>query len=75
MFCTWQDTKPLGASWNRDLSPGFRSRARTNIRQDDNSLKFNLEIYDFSCEDQGLYSCEMTGDNIATSATRLILKG
>lgn len=75
LLCTLKDTKPLGASWNRDLDPGFRSRVRTNIRQDENSLKFNLEIYDFSCGDKGLYSCEMTGDHSATSLTRLVLEG
>lgn len=69
-----EDTKPLGASWNNDLEPSFRNRARTNIRQDENDLKFNLEIYDFNCGDRGLYSCEMIGDNSASSQTRLVLK-
>lgn len=68
-----EDTKPLGASWNDNLDPGFRSRARTNIRQDENGLKFNLEIYNFGCDDRGLYSCEMIGDISATSLTKLVL--
>lgn len=61
--------------WENGISDNFRKRARTSVFVDISTVDFSLSINDFSCNDTGIYLCEVTAANSARNTTNLTITG
>lgn len=59
--------------WEGIRDDNFRTRVRTSVYVDVTSVDFTLSIHEFSCNDTGIYVCQVVGSDLLRNATNLTI--
>lgn len=61
--------------WEGIRDESFRTRVRTSVYVDVTSVDFTISIHDFSCNDTGVYVCQVVGSSLLNNSTNLTIAG
>ncbi|VDH96535.1 Hypothetical predicted protein [Mytilus galloprovincialis] len=59
--------------WEGIRDESFRTRVRTSVYVDVTSVDFTISIHDFSCNDTGVYVCQVVGSSLLNNSTNLTI--